>query len=168
MLGNPNSTALLGSVGNDSWGYLYEDLLSKENVIPIFEKYDCTNTGVCSVFCHNRDRGHITDLGASTLISMDYVNRNWDLFKNVELIYTELFILKHRKDIVYKLADFAECKNKKFGFNLPSFYFIETFLEDIFNLIKSADIVFSNLEEAKFFGHKAQFEVNFCLTLLGC
>jgi adenosine kinase len=72
--------------------------------------------------------------------------------KTVELIYTELFILKHRKNIVYLLAESTNTDNKTFGFNLPSFYFIETFLEDIKNLFEYADIVFANFAEAIFFG----------------
>jgi len=90
-------TGLLGSVGEDFYGNLYADLLKKENISPIFEMIEKINTGVCCVFCHNRDRGHITDLGASVNISEDYVQRIWKSIQNVQLIYTELFILKHKK-----------------------------------------------------------------------
>jgi len=145
-------TGLLGSVGDDFYGKLYEDLLSKETIVPIFEKFDKINTGVCCVFCHDRDRGHITDLGASVNISEDYVQRIWEEIKQVELVYTELFILKHKKNVVYMLAELAQDNSKIFGFNLPSFYFIETFFDDISNLIGYADFFFANAAEAKFFG----------------
>lgn len=145
-------TALLGSVGEDFYGDLYSDLLIKEDIYPIFERFEKINTGVCCVFCHNRDRGHITDLGASVNISEDFVKRNWEELKNVELIYTELFILKHKKDVVYMLAELALDDSKIFGFNLPSFYFIETFFDDITNLVGHADIFFANSAEAVFYG----------------
>jgi len=145
-------TGLLGSVGEDFYGDLYADLLCKETIVPIFEKYDKSNTGVCCVFCHNRDRGHITDLGASITISEDYVKRIWEDLKEVQLIYTELFILKHRKNIVYMLAELGLDNSKLFGFNLPSFYFIETFFDDITSLIGYADVFFANAAEAKFYG----------------
>lgn len=153
MLNEKNITGLLGSVGNDTYGELYEKLLEAENIVPVFEKFDITNTGVCAVYCHNKDRGHVTDLGASTLISNEYVNKTWNMFKNVELIFTELFILKHRKNIVYQLAELSINDKKTFGFNLPSFYFIETFLDDIKNLFEYADIVFANAAEAVFLGN---------------
>jgi len=150
---NEKNVGVLGSVGNDSYGQLYETLLEGENIVPVFEKFDATNTGVCAVYCHNKDRGHVTDLGASALVSNEYVTKVWEMFKNVELIFTELFILKQRKKIVYQLAELANNDRKHFGFNLPSFYFIETFLEDIKNLFEYADIVFANAAEAVFLGN---------------
>jgi len=153
MLGDKGSVGVLGSVGNDNYGDLYEKLLKEESIHSIFEKYTDVNTGVCAVYCHNKDRGHVTDLGASTLVSQDFVQETWDSFKQVDLIYTELFILKHRKNIVYLLAELGTCERKVFGFNLPSFYFIETFLEDIKSLFEHADVVFTNAAEAVFFGN---------------
>jgi len=138
----------LGSVGNDFYGNLYENLVAKENIVPIFEKFDNLNTGLCCVFCFNRDRGHITDLGASVNISQEYTERVWEKIQNVQLIYTELFILKHKKNIVFFLAELALPNSKIFGFNLPSAYFIETYLNDIANLIEYADVVFANAAEA--------------------
>ena len=74
---SPNSTALLGSVGNDHYGELYSELVEREKIVPLFEKFDCDNTGICCVYCHLKDRGHITDLGASILISESYMNSHW-------------------------------------------------------------------------------------------
>ena len=150
---------LLGSVGDDFYGDLYANLLSKENIVPIFEKFDKTNTGVCCVFCHNRDRGHITDLGASVLISKEFVQRIWEELSNVELIYTELFILRHRRDIVFLLAEHALTDHRVFGFNLPSHFFIETYFEDIKNLLEYADVTFANISEAVFFSKLLGIEV---------
>jgi adenosine kinase len=153
MLGEKGTVGVLGSVGHDNYGELYEKLLKEETIHSIFEKFNEVNTGVCAVYCHNKDRGHVTDLGASTLVSQDFVEKAWESFKQVDLIYTELFILKHRKNIVYLLAELGTCDRKIFGFNLPSFYFIETFLEDIKALFEHADIVFTNAAEAVFFGN---------------
>ena len=88
----------LGSIGKtDSYGNIYQDLLKKENIIPVFETIDKETTGLCLVMCCDRDRSHITDIGASFSISEDWVERNWDKFQEVKLIYTELFILKAKK-----------------------------------------------------------------------
>lgn len=104
-----NTVSLLGSVGDDRYGDIYKKLLAQENINALFETIPNNNTGVCGVFCHNKDRGHITDLGASTQISQEFVGKIWEQLKSVELVYTELFILKHRKSIVYMLADL--CNN---------------------------------------------------------
>lgn len=152
---------MIGSVGNDFYGELYSELLDKEGILPIFEKYEGTNTGICCVICNDRDRGHITDLGASTMISYDFAMSYINLLKEVELIYTELFILKHRKEIVFLLAKLAHKERKIFGFNLPSFYFIETYFNEIKELFEYADIVFANEAEAIFFGSLFDIYVKF-------
>lgn len=158
-----DKTGLLGSVGDDFYGELYASLLTKESIVPLFEKVDKLNTGVCVVFCHNRDRGHITDLGASVMVSKEFVQRIWEELRDVELIYTELFILKHRKEIVYLLAEHALNDKRIFGFNLPSHYFIETYFEDIKTLWEYSDVAFANAAEAILFGHLLGIQVNFII-----
>ncbi len=159
-------TGLLGSVGNDTYGDLYEDLLSNENVLPVFERIDNMNSGMCFVFCHNRDRGHITDLGASALVSQEFVKRVWNELSEVELIYTELFILKHRKEIVYMLAEHSLSDKVRFGFNLPSFYFIDTYFDEIKELFEYADVIFANAAEAIHFAGKLGIQVSVNLKSL--
>jgi len=145
------STGVLGSIGDDLYGQLYSELLENESIEAIFETFENQTTGFCGVFCHEKDRGHVTDLGASTLVSDQFVDNNWEKISDVQLIFTELFILKHRKNIVYKLADLGLHDEKIFGFNFPSFYFIDTFLLEIKQLLENADIIFSNAAEAIFF-----------------
>jgi adenosine kinase len=141
----------LGSVGKDNYSDIYQNLLIGESIIPIFEQIDDNNTGMCLVVCNNRERTHITDLGASTLISKEFLNRVWNNFKDVKLIFTELFIIKHQREVCFKLAKLGLDDNKIYGFNLPSDFFLKTYNEDILNLISHADVVFSNYSEAKYF-----------------
>jgi adenosine kinase len=141
----------LGSVGKDNYSDVYQNLLLGENIIPIFEDIENNNTGMCLVVCNNRERAHITDLGASTSISKEFINRVWNNFKDVKLIFTELFIIQHQKEFCYKLAEFGKDDDKIYSFNLPSNFFLKKFKEDIINLIGYADVVFSNFDEAKTF-----------------
>ena len=142
----------LGSVGSqDPYGKVYQNLLLRENIVPIFETIENETTGLCIVICYNRDRAHITDLGASISISKDFVDRNWYKFKNVELIYTELFILKTKKEICFKLAELGLRNETFYGFNLPSEYFLVNYKNDISKLCEYADIIFANEQEALLF-----------------
>ena len=145
------SIGVLGSIGDDLYGQIYSELLEQESIEAIFEKIDNQTTGFCGVFCYEKDRGHITDLGASTLVSDEFVDSNWEKIKDVQLIFTELFILKHKRSIVFKLAELGLHDEKIFGFNFPSFYFIENFLTEMKQLLENADIIFSNAAEAIFF-----------------
>ena len=123
----------LGSVGgNGNYGITYQDLLIQENIVPVFETIDDETTGLCLVLCCNRDRAHITDLGASVSIS-------------------EVFILKTKKEICFKLAELGLRDETTYGFNLPSDFFLKNFTNDIEKLCEYADIIFANEAEALLF-----------------
>jgi adenosine kinase len=70
---------------------------------------------------------------------------------HVKLIYTELFIVKTRREICFKLAEFGSRDETIYGFNLPSGYFLENFTQDISKLCEYADIIFANKAEATLF-----------------
>ena len=146
----------LGSIGDDEYyGNVYQDLLLTENIIPIFEYIKDQTTGLCLVLCCDKDRAHITDLGASAYLSKEYVERNWSKFKEVKLIYTDLFEIRALRDLCFKIAEFGSRDETIYGFNFPSSYFLENFTQDISKLCEYADIIFSNASEA----------LNFCEIL---
>lgn len=145
------SFACLGSVGEDYHGELYRELLNQEYIQPIFENIPTGETGKCAVVCYKRERTHLTDLGASTSITEEFVNKNWDEISKAKLVFTELYILSSRKPIVLKLAEMCLDKNKLFGFNFPATFFLNKFSEDILEMISYGDVIFANKEEAKFF-----------------
>ena len=151
----------LGSVGDDEYyGNVYQDLLLSENIIPIFESIKDKTTGLCIVICCNRDRAHITDLGASIDLSKEFVERNWNKFKHVKLIYTELFMIKTSKEICYKFAEFGSRNETIYGFNLPSGYFLETYSKELLKICEYGDVIFANAAEALLFCQVLNFKTN--------
>ena len=152
----------LGSVGNnDDYGDEYQDVLLTEGIIPVFQNIDNEITGLCIVMCCNRDRAHITDLGASISISDEFVERSLEnRFKNVKLIYTELFMIKSKKEACYKVAELGRRDETIYGFNLPSDFFLEKYTKDIAKLCEYADIIFANKAEATYFCEKLNFKIN--------
>ena len=65
------------SVGNQNiYDQIYQNLLLRENIIPIFETIENQTTGLSIVICYNRDRAYITDLGDSISFSYEFVERN--------------------------------------------------------------------------------------------
>ena len=144
----------LGSVGKDKWGSKFEDTCEEEGIMTFFEKIEGNNTGICLVICNQKDRAHITDLGASTSISREFIDRNMKKFKDVTLIFTELYILRHQKSFTFELAKFGYSDHRRYGFNLPCTFFIDNYLDDIIDLVGYADIVFSNEHEAVHFCKK--------------
>lgn len=147
------STCCLGAIGDDTYGIHIQTQLMEQKIKTFFDvNRNGINTGICAVACYERDRSHLTDLGCSNLISEDYIEAVWDEIKEAKVIFTELFILTNRKDTVFKLANLGLDDSKLFGFNLPSFYFIDKFLSEIEELITHVDIMFANEKEAMFLG----------------
>jgi adenosine kinase len=138
----------LGSVGDDYRAYQYTSLLESEGIVSYFETIRDEPTGTCLVICNNKERAHITELGASTKISSAYVDRVLKHFINAELIFTELYILADQRELCFKLAEMGLDNKRIYGFNLPSCMFIKNFLDDIVKMISFADIVFANFDEA--------------------
>jgi adenosine kinase len=138
----------LGSVGDDYRAYQYTSLLESEGIVSYFETIRDEPTGTCLVICNNKERAHITELGASTKISSAYVDRVLKHFINAELIFTELYILADQRELCFKLAEMGLDNKRVYGFNLPSCMFIKNFLDDIVKMISFADIVFANFDEA--------------------
>ena len=140
----------LGSIGKDDIGLHYKQQLEEEKIVHLFEEFE-GDSGKCATIIEGRERCHITDLGASTKITEEYVNLNWDSIKDVKLIYTELYILSARKSVLLKLADLCLNDDKLFGFNFPSIGFLDAFSNDIKEMIEYGDILFANKEEARHF-----------------
>ena len=149
----------LGSIGDtDPFGDEYQDTLLTEDIIPVFQTIENETTGLCIVACCNRDRAHITDLGASVSIQDEFVERCLKTrFSDVKLIYTELFMIKSKRDACYKVAEFGLRNETTYGFNLPSEFFLDTFTKDIERLCQHADIIFANKAEATHFCQKLNF-----------
>ncbi|MCQ2817412.1 MAG: PfkB family carbohydrate kinase [archaeon] len=132
-------------------------LLTYENITPIFETINTQNTGLCVVICNNNDRSHYTDLGASTQMTPKFFDRYFESIQDCSLIFTELFIIRHQYDILCKLAELGLNDDKIFSFNLPSYFFIENYINEIEHLYAYADIIFCNLGEARYFANLMGF-----------
>lgn len=150
-----NQVGGIGAVGDDDLAVKFEQLVERENISCFFEEIENDYTACCATICKDRERCHLTDLGASTKISETYFNNllNGEL-SNIEMVYTELYILSHKKDLLIALGEKCLADGKIFGFNLPSIGFINHFNTEICSMIEYADIVFANKEEAKFMAKK--------------
>lgn len=150
-----NQVGGIGAVGNDDMAIKFKNLVERENISCFFEEIDNEETACCATICKDRERCHLTDLGASTKISEHYFNELLEnQLKNIEMVYTELYILSHKKDLLIALGEKCLSEGKIFGFNLPSIGFINHFSKDICEMIEYADIVFANKEEAKYMAKK--------------
>ena len=154
------TVACVGAIGNDSFGEEFVSGLLSENIQPFLEVIADGVTAKCATIVEGRERCHITDLGASTKISNDYIRKNWNALKDLTLVYTELYILSHQRQALLDFAELCLHEEKLFGFNFPSIGFLNAFSNEIKEMIEYGDIVFANKEEALHFVSKV-LKVNF-------
>lgn len=146
--------ACLGAIGKDRLGEEYVAGLIKENIQPFLEVIETGVTAKCATIIEGRERCHITDLGASTKMSFEYVEEYWEKFKDLKLVYTELYILSHQRIVLKDFANLCLDEKKLFGFNFPSIGFLNAFDNEIKEMIEYGDIIFANKEEANHFVSK--------------
>lgn len=151
MLKEDGAVGGIGSIGNDNNGRIFKEQLEGENIQHFFQEFENNSTGTSLVMCYKKERAHLTDLGASVYITEDYINSIWDSLSDVRLIFTELYILSSKRDILLKLAGLCLDTNKIFSFNFPSSFFLSKFHSEILEMITYGDVIFANKLEAKFF-----------------
>jgi sugar/nucleoside kinase (ribokinase family) len=95
---------LLGCVGNDAYGYRIRQSLEKAGVKPLVEVTDEHKTSRCAVAIHLKERCLMPQIMASTMLSMDFVEKN--------LVYTHLTYRKQLSKLKsYMLRDTLSLRN---------------------------------------------------------
>ena len=150
-------------IGRD-WSDLYRSTKNQNT---------CGSCWAFAVICHNGERTHFSELGASILITDDYINNHFDIISKVRLIFTELYIFIYKKSIAFKLAELCISNEKLYSFNLPSTAFIEKYSIEYLEYISYGDIIFANREEASYLtrevlniGYKDDSELSIILSKL--
>jgi ribokinase len=86
-------TALIGRVGNDTFGEKILQHLSNENInITSIDKEDSTFTGIASVFKTNQDNAIVVIPGANDYCDKRAVDENIELIKQADVLLTQLEI----------------------------------------------------------------------------
>lgn len=159
ILRENNAVTYLGSVGNDANGKLVEERLKKEGVHVIFNKYENINTGMCAVLICGANRSLCTDLGASSMYSIQCLNHCVvkQKLEHAKCIYFSVsfafacvcffsksfqgFFLGVSFDCVKHLI---KLQNKTIAFNIGARFLCKKYPEEMVEILKYIDIVFGN------------------------
>lgn len=142
---------LLGCIGNDNYGKLISEELEKSKVKPLLEVRDDMKSSRCAVAIHLKERCLVPQIRASTMLSLDFVNKNMSVILNSNLLLIEGYFVMERFDIVQLLVKEFQTINKKIAFTLSATFMVESFADRMLEVSNSASLIFCNDDEARSF-----------------
>jgi adenosine kinase len=142
---------LLGCIGNDSYGNKISQALQQANVDPVLEIREDMLSSRCAVAVHLKERCLIPEIRASTMLSMDFVEKNLEKILSASIYLIEGYFVIERYDIILRLAEEFSKLNKTIAFTLSAVFMVEAFRDRILEVSNKSHIIFCNNEEAEAF-----------------
>ena len=142
---------LLGCIGNDSYGKKISEALQQANVDPILEMREDMLSSRCAVAVHLKERCLVPEIRASTMLSMDFVDKNLEKILKASIYLIEGYFVIERYDIILRLAEEFAKLNKTIAFTLSAVFMVEAFRDRIIEVSNKSHIIFCNNEEAEAF-----------------
>jgi len=163
MLRAPKAVHYLGCIGNDKFGAVLKEAAEKDGVTTHYLVDPSTPTGTCAVLIRNKERSLVANLSAAN----NYKKTHFDspeiqsLVQNAKFYYSTGFFLTVSPETAIALGQTASAQNKPFLFNLSAPFLIQFFWDGkMAEVLKYADVVFANENEAATLGEKLGWGTN--------
>jgi len=143
-----NKTLLIGKVGNDEHGKIYEEITSKESTIPKLSRHETTGFAITFI-TPDKERTFATYLGSSLHLRKEDILE--DEIKKGKIFHTEGYVLEEPllREAVLHAIKIAKENNTKISLDLSDANLILRNLEVLKDIVKEhADIIFVNEDEA--------------------
>jgi adenosine kinase len=140
---------LLGCIGKDEYGRKIKEELGKANVLSILEEREDVLSSRCAVAVHLKERCLVPEIRASTLLSMEFVEKNLENVLRAEIFLIEGYFVIEKYDVILKLADLFLEKNKTIAFTLSATFMVDVFRDRMLEVANRSHIIFCNNEEAE-------------------
>jgi len=156
MTGKPNHGAYIGCVGDDENGKTLRAAAEKDGVEVHYFVKNGQPTGTCAVLIHERERSLIARLGAAEHYDPAHFDSKeiQDLLSNAGFFYATSFVLTHSPNVILKMGQFAKEHNKVLTINISAPFLVDFFWEKLEPVIRYADVIFANENEAASLGAK--------------
>ncbi|KAL9651826.1 hypothetical protein ABK040_000174 [Willaertia magna] len=147
------TAVFVGCVGNDEFGKIMKENVTKDGLQVIYRIDEETPTGTCAVLVNNNERALIANLGAANKYKHDHFlsEEVQKALNNAQFYYISGFFLTVSPESVLAVAEHALQNNKVFSFNLSALFIINFFNEVLMKVIPYTDYLFGNEDEAKEF-----------------
>jgi adenosine kinase len=160
--GKSNKTYMTGSISKDENGDLLAKAAQDAGVIPNYYYSTKHGTGRCAVLIVNKERSLVADLSAAN----DYDHAHFEspetqaIVEASEIFYSASFFLTVSPQTSVAIGKHCLEKNKTFIINISATFIVDYFWDKLSEVIKYADIVVGNEDEAASFAKKSGWPEN--------
>ncbi len=145
-------TGFIGKVGQDEFGKLFQDDMTKNGIEPLLLKSDTPSGKAMALISPDSERTFATYLGAAVEVSADDLSS--DLYKGYDYFHIEGYLVQNHK-LIETAVKLAKENGLLVSIDMASYNVVEDNLEFLQRIVKDyVDIVFANEEEAKAFTGK--------------
>jgi adenosine kinase len=120
-------------------------------VIGILEVRDDFKSSRCAVGIHNKERCLVPEIRASTMLSLDFVNKNIESISQANALLIEGYFVIERFDIIQLLIKQFHSLGKKVIFTLSAVFMVEFHTDKMLEVSNESHMIFANIEEAEAF-----------------
>ncbi|CAG5130251.1 unnamed protein product [Candidula unifasciata] len=159
LLQTPKATTFFGSVGNDKFRHILEQVAQKVGVNVRYQVCEGEDTGRCAAIIIGENRSLITELGAAKKLCVDYVRQpeNWAYVEKARFFYEGGFLLSVSPEVVLTIARHSSAARKTLVMNLHATFLCKYFADPSLGLMEHIDVLFGNSDEAREFAKEAGF-----------
>jgi len=145
-------TGFIGKVGQDEFGKLFHDDMTKNGIKPLLLKSDTPSGKAMALISPDSERTFATYLGAAVEVSDNDLSS--DLYEGYDFFHIEGYLVQNH-ELIETAVKFAKENGLKVSLDMASYNVVEDNLEFLKRIVKDyVDIVFANEEEAKSFTGK--------------
>ncbi|EFC41207.1 predicted protein [Naegleria gruberi] len=155
------TAVFLGCVGDDEFGSIMRDTVTKDGLKVIYQVTKEKPTGTCAVLVCDNERALVANLGAAEKYSFEHYQSEQVQIavKQAQMYYISGFFLTVSFESVLATAQHA-CENDKiFSFNLSAPFIIQFFNDKLMQILPYADYLFGNEEEARTFATSMKWDL---------
>lgn len=144
---NDSQLAFIGSIGKDKDGQWITQELENEGVSFLSESFEKERTSTVIVLVENKERSFYSDLGSSSLITLNHFKVNESILKNSKIFYADAYLIGKRFDVFEYVFKTFYSENILLSLSTASDFIVRDNADKILELLPYIDILFINLEE---------------------
>lgn len=148
---NLGSIAYMGCIGDDSYGKVLEEELTKCGVTANFSKTTETPTGTCAVVVVGGERALCANIAAAAKYPTSHLDNSMAFLEKAKFIYSTSFFITSNFEALIKIGKYCAENDKPFGYNLSAIFLLQFFKDQLMEALSYSDYIFANEDEADAF-----------------
>uniref|UniRef100_A0A7S2UW56 Adenosine kinase n=1 Tax=Fibrocapsa japonica TaxID=94617 RepID=A0A7S2UW56_9STRA len=159
MIGKPQATSFMGSIGDDNFASQMKTVVEKDGVQAHYMINAEHPTGTCAVLIKGGERSLIANLAAANHFAESHLDTDKakELVSNAKIVYIAGFFLTVSVDSILRVANQCVEGSKIFCMNLSAPFICQFFGDQLSAAMMFCDFVFGNESEAAALGEAKEW-----------